>query len=470
MIRELILWLDDRLGAADFARRALRKAFPDHWAFMLGEIALYCFLLLVLTGTFLTFFYTASGEDVIYHGPYAPFDGVRMSAAYASVLRLSFQVRAGLVMRQIHHWAALVFVAVIVVHMLRIFFTGAFRRPREINWFVGTGLLILAMAEGFTGYSLPDDLLSGTGIRIAYSVVLSIPVLGTWLAFLFFGGEFPTAIVIGRLLALHIMLLPGLLFAAIGAHLAIVWHQKHTQFPGPGRTERNVVGSPLWPNYAMKSVGLALLVFAVLALLGGLFQVNPVWLYGPYDPTTASSPAQPDWYIGWLEGILRLAPSGDMRVFNRTIPGPFIPAVLFPAAFFTAILLWPVIEHRITGDGAPHHLLNRARDVPWRSGIGAAVLAFAGILTVAGSNDVLARFFDVPVEGITSALRVLLLAVPPVAGLATYEVCRELSRGAPGTERSLRWIGLRRSSTGGFEEAEPGGPDGGSNAGEKGGS
>ncbi len=459
MIRRLVLWLDDRLGAASFARRALRKAFPDHWAFMLGEIALYCFLLLVLTGTFLTLFYTASGEDVIYHGPYAPLVGARMSAAYASVLRLSFEVRAGLVMRQFHHWAALVFVAAIVVHMLRVFFTGAFRRPREINWFVGTGLLVLAMLEGFTGYSLPDDLLSGTGIRITYSVVLSIPLIGTWLAFLFFGGEFPTTIVIGRLLVVHIMLVPGLLFAAVGIHLAIVWHQKHTLFPGPGRTEQTVVGSPLWPHYAMKSVGLALLVVAVLALMGGLFQINPVWLYGPYDPTTASAPAQPDWYIGWLEGILRLAPRGDIHLFGYMIPGLFIPAVLFPAVFFAGILLWPLIEFRLTRDDDPHHLLNRARDVPWRSGIGVGVLAFAVILTVAGSNDVLARFFGISVEWITSALRIALVVVPPVAGYVTYEVCRELSRGAAESGRTGRWIRLRRSAAGGFEEVEPDGPD-----------
>jgi ubiquinol-cytochrome c reductase cytochrome b subunit len=454
MIRRLVFWLDDRLGAASFARRALRKAFPDHWAFMLGEVALYCFVLLVFTGTFLTLFYTASGQDVTYRGPYTPLVGVRMSAAYASVLRLSFEVRAGLVMRQIHHWAALVFVAAVVVHLLRIFFTGAFRRPREINWFVGTGLLILAMLEGFTGYSLPDDLLSGTGVRIAYSVVLSIPLVGTWLAFLFFGGEFPTPIVIGRLLVLHIMLLPGLLFAAVGVHLAIVWHQKHTLFPGPGRTERTVVGSPLWPHYAMKSVGLALVVVAVLALLGGLFQVNPVWLYGPYDPTTASAPAQPDWYIGWLEGTLRLAPWGDLQVFGHTIPGLFIPAVLFPALFFTGILLWPLIEHRVSGDDAPHHLLNRARDVPWRSGVGVGVLAFAVILTVAGSNDVLARFLGVPVERMTAALRVALVIIPPITGYVMYEICRELNRGAAESALDGRWVRLRRSARGGYEEVD----------------
>jgi ubiquinol-cytochrome c reductase cytochrome b subunit len=308
MIRRLVLWLDDRLGAASFAKKALRKAFPDHWAFMLGEVAMYSYVLLVLTGIFLTFFFTASGEDVIYRGPYGPLRGVRMSAAFASVLRLSFEVRAGLVMRQIHHWAADVFVAAIVAHAFRVFFTGAFRRPREINWLLGTILLVLAMAAGFTGYSLPDDLLSGTGVRIAYSVLLSVPVVGTWAASLFFGGEFPAPVTIGRFLALHIMLIQGILIAVLGLHLAIIWHQKHTWFRMPGRTENTVSGSPLWPHYTMKSVGLALAVFAVLSLLGGLVQINPVWLYGPYDPTTVSSPAQPDWYIGWLEGLLRLFP------------------------------------------------------------------------------------------------------------------------------------------------------------------
>lgn len=471
MIRRLVLWLDDRLGAAAFARQALRKAFPDHWAFMLGEIALYCFILLVLTGTFLTFFFTASGQDVVYHASGAvdaSLDGVRMSAAYASVLQISFAVRAGLVMRQIHHWTALVFVAAIVVHMTRIFFTGAFRRPREVNWIVGMSLLLLGLAEGFTGYSLPDDLLSGTGIRIAYSVALSIPVVGTWLAFLFFGGEFPTPIVIGRLLVIHIMMLPGLLTAAIGVHLAIVWHQKHTQFPGPGRTEGNVVGSPLWPNYAMKSAGLAFLVFAILALLGGLVQINPVWLYGPYTPTTASSPAQPDWYIGWLEGILRLFPSWDIRLFGHTIPGPFFPGVLFPAVFLTAILLWPFIESRVTRDDAPHHLLDRPRDVPWRSGVGAGVLTFAALLTLAGSNDVLARFFGVPVERITDGLRVALVVVPAGLGYATYAVCRDLKAGERLPERARFRIRLRRAAGGGFEEEDAPGRAGRSETGGKG--
>jgi len=448
MIRRLVLWLDDRLGAASFARKALRKAFPDHWAFMLGEVALYAYIALLVTGVFLTFFFTASGQDVVYQGSYAPLRGERMPAAYASVLRLSFDIGAGLVMRQMHHWAALVFVAAIAAHAVRVFFTGAFRRPREINWLIGTGLLLLAMAAGFTGYSLPDDLLSGTGIRIAYSVLLSIPVVGTWAAFLFFGGEFPAPITIGRLLALHIMLLQGLLLAALGLHLAIIWHQKHTQFRAPGRTENTVVGSPLWPNYAMKSAGLGLAVFAVLAALGGLFQINPVWLYGPYDPTTVSSPAQPDWYIGWLEGALRLMPNWELRGFGHTIPEPFFPGVLVPGLLITIYALWPFIEQRVTGNREVHHFLDRARDAPRRSGVGAGALTFMVLLTLAGSNDVMARFFGVPVETVTRLLRGVVLIAPLVAGWVTYVVCREL-KAAEG-HSGAAWHLVRRGPGGGY--------------------
>lgn len=448
MIRRLVLWLDDRLGAASFARKALRKAFPDHWAFMLGEVAMYAYFALLLTGVFLTFFFTASGEDVVYQGSYAPLRGERVSAAYASVLRLSFDVRAGLVMRQIHHWAALVFVAAIVAHALRVFFTGAFRRPREINWLIGTSLLLLAMAAGFTGYSLPDDLLSGTGIRIAYSVLLSIPIVGTWAAFLFFGGEFPAPVTIGRLLALHIMLLQGFILAALGLHLAIIWHQKHTQFRAPGRTEDTVAGSPLWPSYAMKSVGLGLVVFAMLAALGGLVQINPVWLYGPYDPTTVSSPAQPDWYIGWLEGALRLMPNWELRGFGHTISEPFFPGVFLPGVLIGVYALWPFIEQRVTGDRGVHHFLDRARDAPGRSGVGAAALAFVVLLTLAGSNDVIARFFAVPVETVTYVLRGVVLIAPLAAGWVTFVVCREL-KAAEG-RHAPAWHALRRGAGGGY--------------------
>jgi ubiquinol-cytochrome c reductase cytochrome b subunit len=449
MMRRIVLWFDDRLGAATFARRALRKAFPDHWSFMIGEIALYCFVILVLTGIFLSFFYAASPREVVYRGPYEPLRGQMMSAAYESVLRISFEVRAGMVMRQIHHWGAVVFLAAISVHILRIFFTGAFRRPREINWMVGVTMLLLALGAGFTGYSLPDDLLSGTGVRIFYSILLSIPLIGTWAAFLAFGGEFPSVELLGRLYALHIFLLPAALAAAISLHLALIWHQKHTQFRAPGRREDNVVGSPLWPNYAMRSVGLMFMVFAVLALLAGVFQINPVWMYGPFDPTTVSSPAQPDWYLGWIEGALRLAPNWEIRLFGYTIPEPFLPGVLLPGVFFLLMFLWPFIERRFAGDDADHHLLDRPRDNPLRTGIGVGILTFTVVLTLAGSNDVLGSFFRIPVENVTRAFRILVLVLPLLFGWFAYRLAGDLR------DRDVRLgkrVMLVRTANGGFEQ------------------
>ncbi|MGH3323660.1 MAG: cytochrome b, partial [Streptomyces sp.] len=201
--------LDDRLPAAE-GGALLRKAFPDHWSFLLGELALYSLILLLLTGTFLTFLFHPGEAEIPYQGSYEPLRGVLVSEAYASTLDISFDVRGGLLIRQIHHWAALVFVAAIGVHMLRVFFTGAFRKPREVNWVIGVTLFVLSVAEGFCGYSLPDDLLSGTGLRVVQSLLLSIPVVGTYLSFFLFGGEYPGDEIIPRLYAAHILLIPGI--------------------------------------------------------------------------------------------------------------------------------------------------------------------------------------------------------------------------------------------------------------------
>src|SRR5579884_1716271 len=302
MIARLVRFLDDRLGAAPFLRHALRKAFPDHWSFMLGELAAYCFIFIVLTGTYLTFFFQPSDHIVKYHGPIASLVGRDMTESYQSVLALSFQNKVGLMMRQAHHWCADVFVAAIVLHMSRIFFTGAYRKPREINWYIGITLLILVMADGFTGYSLPGDNLSGAGLRIAYSIGMSIPVIGSWLVYLFFGDTFPSQFISNRLYPIHILFVPMAIAGLLTLHVMILWHQKHTQFPGKkGQSEHNVVGSPLFPVYAVKSLALMMATFGMLFLFAGLIQINPVWEYGPYTPWALSSPAQPDWYIGWLE-------------------------------------------------------------------------------------------------------------------------------------------------------------------------
>jgi len=452
LVSSIVDYLDDRLGSASFVRTSLRKPFPDHWSFMLGEIALYALVVIILSGVFLTMFFEASTEKVVYDGPVQALRGSEVSLAYNSALQLSFEVRAGLLMRQIHHWAALVFIFAICAHLLRIFFTGAFRRPREINWFVGSGLLVLAMAEGFTGYSLPDDLLSGTGARIAYSVVLAIPLIGEWLAFLLFGGQYPTKDMIPRFLVFHVMLLPALVLGSLAMHLMIMWRQKHTDHALEGRTEDNAVGHPVWPHFAMTSVGFFFLIAGAIVLLAGLVQINPIWTYGPYDPTQVSQPAQPDWYIGWLEGSLRLAPNWEWHVFGHTIPAPFVPGVVIPGIFFTALFAWPWIERRISGDREVHNLLDRPRDLPWRTAVGMAALTFMTVLTIAGGNDLIAAVLMLPIEPFTWVLRTAVWVLPPLVGWITYRVCLDLrARELSPVGRPRRAV-FRRTASGGIGE------------------
>ena len=424
--QKLYRGVDDRFSSSKFLRKSLNKVFPDHWSFLLGEIALYSFIVLLLSGTYLTLFFNPSQAETIYNGSYAPLHGISMSEAYNSTIRLSFDVRAGLIFRQIHHWAALLFVGSIIIHLLRVFFTGAFRKPREVNWLIGVGLLVLALLEGFAGYSLPDDLLSGTGLRIMYSIIESIPIAGSWLALLLFGGEFPGTAVIPRLYVMHILLVPGVLLALISAHLGIMWHQKHTQFPGPGRTENNVVGHRMFPHFAAKSGGFFMLVFGMCAALGGLAQINPVWLYGPYDPSQVSAASQPDFYIGFLDGSTRLFMPWEFRGAGVSISPLLWPTVVLPGILFTGMALYPWLEAKFTGDKEFHNLLERPRDNPTRTGIGAMSLAFYFVLLMSGGNDIIATTFHVSLNMMTWFGRFAAIAAPPVAFYVTRRICYAL--------------------------------------------
>ena len=419
-------WFDDRLGVARTGRTLLDKIFPNHWSFLLGEIALYSFVVLLATGVYLTFFFDASSAPVVYDGSYAPLQGLEVSAAYNSALDLSFDVRAGLMMRQVHHWAALLFVAAVVVHLCRVFFTGAFRKPRELNWVIGCTLLVFALGNGFAGYSLLDDQLSGTGIRIADSVILSIPVVGTWISSLLFGGDFPGTEIIPRLFIIHVLLLPAGITVLLVAHLGILVRHKHTHFRGDGATEDNVVGERVWPTYAAKAGGVFFLTAALLCLLGGLFQINPIWLYGPFEVADVSSASQPDWYIGWLEGSLRLMSPWEVSLGDYLIPNPFFPGVLLPGVTFLLLYAWPWLEARFTHDHDVHHVLDRPRDRPVRTALGVATLTFYVILFAAGATDVLAVTFGLSVNRIVWTFRTLLLVAPPVAAFVAHRVCREL--------------------------------------------
>ncbi len=422
-------WLDDRLHAAHGTRYLLRKIFPDHWSFLLGEIALYSFIILLLTGTFLTLWFQPSMTQIVYHGSYLPLRGVKMSEAYASTLKISFDVRGGLLMRQIHHWAADLFMAAIMAHMIRVFFTGAYRKPREMNWLIGIVLFTLGMFEGLFGYSLPDDLLSGAGLRITEGILQSFPIVGTYLAFFLFGGQFPGHVIIPRLYILHVLVIPGLILALITAHLFLMFHQKHTQMPGKGRTDTNVVGAPMYPYFMAKTGAFFLFVFAALALAGTFAQINPVWIYGPYNPVAMSAGSQPDFYMGMLEGALRVMPNWQTVIWGHTISwNVFLPALVPLGIIFTGAAFWPFIEQWVTGDRREHHVNDRPRNAPTRTAIGIAAITFYGVLWAEGANDILADHLDISLYSITWAARISMFVGPVIAYIVTKRICLGLQR------------------------------------------
>ncbi|MFF1879321.1 cytochrome bc complex cytochrome b subunit [Leifsonia sp. NPDC058230] len=422
-------YLEDRTSISGAVKEFGRKIFPDHWSFLLGEVALYSFIVILLSGTFLTFFFQASMASVVYHGSYVPLKGVEMSAAMSSTLNISFEIRGGLLMRQIHHWAALLFVAAIGLHMLRIFFTGAFRKPRELNWVIGFVLFILAMAEGFTGYSLPDDLLSGNGLRIIDGLIKGLPVIGTWTSFLLFGGEFPGTAIVGRLYTLHILLLPALVVAFIALHLAFVVIHKHTQYAAAGRTQGNVVGYPVLPVYAAKAGGFFFIVFGVIALMATFFTINPIWNYGPYDPSPVSAGTQPDWYIGFADGALRLVPPGWEFVWlDRTWSFNIIAPVLVLGLFIVVVMIYPFIEAWVTGDKREHHILDRPRNAATRTAIGAAGVTFYAAMWAAASSDIIATHFKLTMEGVIHAIQAMLILGPIIAYFITKRICFALQK------------------------------------------
>ncbi|UMG92042.1 cytochrome bc complex cytochrome b subunit [Nocardioides sp. TF02-7] len=422
-------WADERLGLGTMLKKNLRKVFPDHWSFMLGEIALWSFVVLLLTGVFLTLWYDPSMTEVQYAGSYDPLRGVHMSSAFASTLDISFDVRGGLLLRQMHHWAAHIFIAAMMIHLLRVYFTGAFRKPRELNWVIGCLLLLLGTIEGFTGYSLPDDLLSGTGVRAADGFVKATPVVGTYMSFFMFGGEFPGDAIIPRLYIAHVLLLPGLLLALIAAHMLLLVYHKHTQWPGPGRTEQNVVGYPLLPVYAAKAGGFFFIVFGACALLGGLFSINNVWKLGPYDPSKVTAGSQPDWYMGWPDGLLRIIPPWETHIWGVTLSwNIMLPILVMPPLMITILALLPFIEQWVTGDKREHHLLQRPRNAPTRTAIMVALMTFYGLSWAAGGNDIIAIKMDLSINQITYFMRAAIFVGPVIAFMITKRWCISLQR------------------------------------------
>ena len=422
-------YLDERVGVAGILKEFGRKVFPDHWSFMLGEVALYSFVVLLLSGTFLTFFFQPAMTPVIYDGVFGPLKGAEMSIAYESTLNISFEVRGGLLMRQVHHWAALLFVAAAGLHMLRVFFTGAFRKPREMNWVVGVVLFVLGMGGGFTGYSLPDDLLSGNGLRIIDGMIKGVPIAGSYISSLLFGGEFPGEAIVARLYGLHILLIPALILVFIVIHLFMVVIHKHTHYSGPGRKDTNVVGYPLMPVYVAKAGGFFFIVFGVIMLIAATVTINPVWNYGGYDPSPVSAGTQPDWYIGWADGALRLAPTHlETYWFGYTWSWNILLPIIVLLVFLVLVGAYPFIEKWVTGDEREHHVLDRPRNAPTRTAIGAAGVVFYAVLWAGAATDLLATNFKLSLNQVLTTMQILLIVGPIIAFIVTKRICLSLQR------------------------------------------
>ena len=447
-------WSDERLGLAAMGKKNLRKIFPDHWSFMLGEIALWSFVVLLITGVFLTLWFRPSMAEVTYQGAYPNLRGIEMSEAMASTLNISFDVRGGLLLRQMHHWAAMLFVASMMIHMLRVAFTGAYRKPRELNWVIGSTLLILGTIEGFTGYSLPDDLLSGTGVRAAQGFISAIPIVGTYVSFFLFGGEFPGDAIIPRLYTIHVLLIPGILLGLVAAHMLLLVYHKHTQWAGPGRKETNVVGFPMLPVYAAKAGGFFFITFGVTALMGALLSLNAVWKFGPYDPTKVTAGSQPDWYMGWPDGALRIMPGWESHFWGSTWSwNIFVPVILMPTLSWMLVTILPFLENWITGDKREHHLLQRPRNAPTRTAFIVSLMTWYAMFWLAGGNDIIAILFSSSINNITYALRVLVFVGPAIAFFITRRWCIALQRHdnevlLHGYESGV----IMRSAAGGYSE------------------
>jgi ubiquinol-cytochrome c reductase cytochrome b subunit len=429
-VADPVRFIDERTASAPLLRKGMRYLFPDHWSFLLGEVALYAFIVLIATGTYLALFFDPSTAQTVYHGSYAPLDGQTMSDAYKSVVDISLSYKAGLLIRQTHHWAADIFIAAIVIHLMRVFFTGAFRKPRELTWLVGLILLFTALLEGYMGYSLVDDLLSGIGLAIGYGVGLSIPVIGGPLMQGIFGAPFPgNPHFESRLYIMHVFVVPMLLATLIGVHLALIALRHHTQFKESKRTtQKRIVGVPMFPGQAPRSLALMFFTVGLLFLLGGLVQINPIWQWGPYHVWQATNGAQPDWYLGWLIGALRLMPSFDVTIWGNytLIPNPFWGGVAFPMVVVGVLAVFPWVERRLTRDHGVHNLADRPRDHPNRTGFGVGFLTWVFLIFSFGAADRIYVMIGLPYNTQLMAFRIGIWVIPAALFVIVRRSCRSL--------------------------------------------
>ncbi|QYC40949.1 Cytochrome b6 [Nonomuraea coxensis DSM 45129] len=432
-----------------------RRSFRfSHWSFMFAEIAVWSFAVLLVTGAVLMVFYDPGMARVTYEGSYGPLRGLPVSRAFDSAMHLSLEVRGGLLVRQTHHWATLVFVAAVALHLLRMFLTGAFRRPRTRQWLIWVALLGLAMAAGETGNALPDDNLSGGSLWLILSVVQSIPVVGSWIRSLLFGPEFPGDQIIPVMYGLHLVI-PVVVAALLVVRELLVRRHGHSRFVASLPARRGAR-----PLMAAATAGM-------LIILGFGFQIAPVWLYGPAKPSQISAGSVPDWYMGFLDGALRIMPGWELTVGGNTLSlAVLVPTLVVPGLFFTALAAYPAAERLLAarrGRPLSRDALDRPRETPVKTGLAVAGVTFYGLLWAAAANDQFAHQFHLTVNAVTVFFRYAVLIGPVVAFAVTRWIClalRQAEREA--AEHGVETGIIVRSPDGGFHErlAPPDAADG----------
>ena len=434
-------------------RRLAARAVPSPWTFLLAAISAGCLVVLTITGIFLLFDYDPSNETIVYDGGYPQLQGVEVSKALDSTLHISFEVRGGLLMRQAHHWAALVLPASLMVHMLSIFFTGGFRRPRRGAWVLLAVVFLVVLAGGWSGYALPDDTLSGTGLRVFEGILLAVPLIGTSLAGLVFGGAFPGQI-LERLYWLHVLVVPIALLIVLVLRARLAGRSRAPEHTGRGGAQAGVIRPPA-TGVAARAAGLFFITMGVLFMMGGALTIAPVWLYGPAAASDASAGSQPDWYTGFLDGALRLVPPGwEVTWIGGTWPLGVLVPQLVVGVFLLIVVTFPFLEELVTGDRQPRHHLDRPRDAPVRTGIGVAGLVLFGTLWVAAGTDVIATHFDVAIETQVYLLRATLLAGPFIAYQLTTRICLGLqARDRDVVDHGFETGILQRTEGGGYVTA-----------------
>jgi ubiquinol-cytochrome c reductase cytochrome b subunit len=412
----LVRALDTRIRFSVPLHRTLKRIFPTPWSFLLGEVTLFSFVGTVLSGVYLALFFDPSISPARYHGAYALFAGRMLPSAFASVLDLSVAVPFGLVARRFHHFAVHLFLASLVLHAARVYFTGAFRRPRDVTWWAGLGLLALALVNGFTGYCLPFDVRGGTALRMMMTTVESVPWIGGWLASLVFGAPFPGPFILGRLYIEHVFLGPALIAAFLAAHLWLIVRLTHTDYPGPGRSERIEVGARLWPEQTARSTSLMFMVFGWTALLSAFFPVEAVQVYGPFQSATSYPPLEPDWFLMWVEGAFRLIPRQlNFHLLGANFTNPFYGALVLPVIVFASCAIYPQIDARIYGQRVhAHHVLEGPTERPFRTAFGVSGLSFLVFLSLGALDDWAASRFNVGVATVDHLWGILALALPLV--------------------------------------------------------